>query len=157
MTGRVLVIGSLLIGIGFTEVTGRACAQSRDEEENMSSSEISDESSVADSGSDETSFDDDLIDDSSRSNTANATRGRSVLSQQPTPRPDPAEVIGRADAEWHDEEDMSTGEISDESPVADSGFEATSFDDDLADDSFRPNTTENAAGRRPLLPQQPTR
>jgi hypothetical protein len=36
------------------------------------------------------------------------------------------------------------------------GSDETSFDDDLADDSFRSNTGKSV-GSRPVRPQQPTR
>jgi hypothetical protein len=66
--GRPSVTSILLVGLGFAEVTARAYAESRDEEEeDLSTGEISHESSFEVSGSDETSFDDDLAGDSADS------------------------------------------------------------------------------------------
>ena len=54
----------LCIVSGVTGLTQRVVAQSQDEEEDMSTGEISEEVSSADSISDETSVDDDLSEDS---------------------------------------------------------------------------------------------
>ena len=63
MTGRVLVIGTLCIGLGVFGLTQRIAAQSEDDVEETSTGEIAEETFTADSISDETSLDDDLSDD----------------------------------------------------------------------------------------------
>ena len=58
-----------------------------------------------------------------------------------------------------DEEDMSTGEISEETSSADSISNDTSSDDESSDDSFAPDSGDHRTGRpqTPLQPAQPTR
>ena len=63
MMGRTLRIVILCIVTGVTGLTQRVVAQSQDEEEDMSTGEISEEISSADLISDETSVDDDSSDD----------------------------------------------------------------------------------------------
>jgi hypothetical protein len=84
------VTSTPLVGLGFAEVSARAYAESRDEEEeDLSTGEISYESSSEIPGSDETSFDDDLAGDSIRQLTLVVRRSNlrpAIIwpSQQPT-------------------------------------------------------------------------
>ena len=64
MTGRALLIGILVIGLGLTGVTWRVEAQSDIEQDDVSTGEISEETSSPDLGSDDTSSDDHFSDDS---------------------------------------------------------------------------------------------
>jgi hypothetical protein len=64
MTGRALLIGTLVIGLGLTGVTWRVDAQSDIEQDDVSTGEISEETSSPDLGSDDTSSDDHFSDDS---------------------------------------------------------------------------------------------
>ena len=64
MTGRALLIGNLLIGLGLAGVTWRVDAQSDIEQDDVSTGEISEETSSPDLGSDDTSSDDHFSDDS---------------------------------------------------------------------------------------------
>ena len=82
--GRALVIGTLCIVGGIAGLTQRADAQSADDEEDMSTGEITEEVSTTDSISDETSTDDDLSDDSSAPDADNHGIPRPKTPLQPT-------------------------------------------------------------------------
>jgi hypothetical protein len=84
MTGRALLIGTLLIGLGVAGVTRRVDAQSDIESEDMSTGEISEETSSTDFDSDEISSDDHLSDDPFSSD-----QGNKGIARPPRPvRPD---------------------------------------------------------------------
>jgi hypothetical protein len=86
MMGRALVIGTLCIVGGIAGLTQRADAQSADDEdeEDMSTGEITEEVSTTDSISDDTSTDDDLSDDSSAPDAGNHGIPRPKTPLQPT-------------------------------------------------------------------------
>jgi hypothetical protein len=66
MTGRALAAGTLcFVTIGLLGLSSRVAAQSSDDEEDMSTGEITEEVSTTDSISDGTSTDDNSSDDSS--------------------------------------------------------------------------------------------
>jgi hypothetical protein len=84
--GRAFVIGPRLVRLGFTEATARTCAshEMKSDEEDEPTDETSMKTSSEGYSSDETSFDDDLADDSFRSNTGKSVGSRPVRPQQPT-------------------------------------------------------------------------
>jgi hypothetical protein len=80
MMGRTLVIGTLCI-VGLAQLVN---AQSQDDEEDLSTGEISTEISSADSISDEASFDDDSSDESFSPDTGNSGIARPQTPVEPT-------------------------------------------------------------------------
>jgi hypothetical protein len=71
MTGRVLLMATLCVGLGLGGVTRRVDAQSDIEQDDLSTGEISDETSSTDSDSDDISSDDHFSDDSFSTNGGN--------------------------------------------------------------------------------------
>jgi hypothetical protein len=63
MTGRALLVGILFIGLGLAGLTSPVDAQSDIEQDDLSTGEISEESSSTDLGSDDTSPEEELSDD----------------------------------------------------------------------------------------------
>jgi hypothetical protein len=84
MTRRVLVIGILCGAAGFIGLTLHADAQSSDDEEDMSTGEISEQVSDTDSVSDDSASDDGFSDDSSSANTGNHGIPRPQTPAQPS-------------------------------------------------------------------------
>ena len=84
MTGRVLLIGILFIGVALGRVTERVDAQSDIERDDVSTGEISEETSSSDLGSDDLSTGDHFSDDSFSTET-----GDKGIARPPAPeRPD---------------------------------------------------------------------
>jgi hypothetical protein len=84
MTGRALVIGILCIVGGIAGLTQRLEAQSHDDEEDLSTGEISAEISSADSISDEASFEEESSDDLSSPNSGNSRIARPQTPVEPS-------------------------------------------------------------------------
>jgi hypothetical protein len=81
MTGRTLLIATLLIGLGLAGVTRRVDAQSDIEEDDLSTGEISEETSSTDLGPDDISSDDHFSDDAFPTDT-----GNKGIARPPAPR-----------------------------------------------------------------------